>query len=128
MASKFLAREHIAQVNLDERQRDPEKGVAQGNAGVRVSPRIDDDKGNTFALGRMDLPDQFMLGVALKGDQLMALGHGQRLELGLDDLQSRGSVDSRLARAEKIQIRTIQQQNSSHLALSPAPSRCKGPR
>src|ERR1700679_3969940 len=107
MSSKFLARKHIAQVNLDERQGDSEEGVAQGDAGVRVGPWIDDDECNAVGLRGVNLPDQFMLRIALEREQFMALGEGKRLEFGLDNLQRGRTVYSRLARAKKIQVRTI---------------------
>src|ERR1700728_3386275 len=99
MTSKFFARKHIAQVNLDERQGDSEEGVAQCDARVGVGPWIDDDEGNSVGLRGMNLPDQFMLRIALECDQFMALGKGKRRELGLDDLQRGRTVYSGLARA-----------------------------
>src|SRR6185312_8087754 len=72
--SKFLARKQVAQMNFDERYRDPEKGVAQGNAGVGESPRIDDHEGDAVALDGVNLRDQLMLGIALEAREDMAPG------------------------------------------------------
>src|ERR1700691_2337312 len=99
--------EQIAQMYLDERYTHPEKRVAQGNAGVRVARRIDDYGGNAFALGGLNPLDQFVFGIALERDQVMTFGAGQAQQLGLDALQSGHAVNALLARAEKIQIRTI---------------------
>src|ERR1700678_2107606 len=128
MLPKSLAREHVAQVNFDERQRDREKGIAQGDAGVRVARGIDDGDRYGVAFGGLYPADQLMLGVALEGDQGMAAGAGQCLELGLDIVQTGRAVDLRFAGTEEIQVRAIEQQNSSHLTISPAPSPHKGPR
>ena len=128
MLPKSLAREHVAQVNFDERQRDREKGIAQGDAGVRIARGIDDGDRDAVVFGRLNLADQLMLGIALEGDQGMTAGAGECLELGLDIVQTGRTVNLRFAGAEEIQVRAIEQQNSSYLAMSPAPSRRKGPR
>ncbi|MBM2830288.1 MAG: hypothetical protein HW411_1078 [Gammaproteobacteria bacterium] len=49
-----------------KRDLDAEKGITQGNAGMRKCPRIDDDKINLVFIGCLDLIHEFMLGVALK--------------------------------------------------------------
>src|ERR1700677_4694968 len=102
MLPKSLAREHVAQVNFDERQRDREKGIAQGDAGVRIARGIDDGDRDAIAFGGLNLAYQLMLGIALEGDQGMAAGSGQCLELGLYIVQTGRTVNLRFARAEEI--------------------------
>src|ERR1700728_3053445 len=107
MLPKSLAREHVAQVNFDERQRDGEKGIAQGDAGVRIARRIDDGDRDAVVFGSLNLADQLMLGIALEGGQGMTAGAGEGLELGLDIVQTGRTVNLRFARAEEIQVRAI---------------------
>src|SRR5882757_7100407 len=106
---KGLARKHIAQVNFDERNAYGQESVAQRDARVRKGTRIDDDEAHTIALRRLNFADQLVLGIALRGDQFMAPGNAQVLELRLDVLQSGRAVNGRLASAEQIQIWAIQQ-------------------
>ena len=44
VVSKFLAREYIAQVNFNKRDPDCEQGIANRNAGVGKSTRIQQDE------------------------------------------------------------------------------------
>src|SRR5260221_879531 len=67
MLSKTLACEHVAQMHFDKRYRHRQKGVAQGNTGVRIARRIDDHERNAFVLRGMNLRNQLVLSVALEG-------------------------------------------------------------
>src|ERR1700746_4102016 len=96
MTPKSFAREHVAQMHFDERHGHCEKGVAQGNAGVRIARRIDDHERDALVLRGLDLRKQVVLRVALVSGQAMPLGTGQTLELCLDALQAGRSVDLRL--------------------------------
>src|SRR5258707_11029570 len=93
MVSKSFAREHVAEMYLDERYGDREKGVAQGNTGVRIAAWIDDHERNALVLRGMDLRNHLVLGIALVRGQGMALGEGEPPELELDALQTGGAVD-----------------------------------
>src|ERR1700722_15000522 len=107
MMSKNLACEHVAEVHLDERHVDGQKGVAQGDAGMRISRRIHDDEGDALVFRSVNLRDQFVLRIALEDGQGMTAGAGEFPELGLDALQAGGAVNLRLAEPEKIQVRTV---------------------
>src|ERR1700736_2652222 len=109
MLSKSLACEHVAEMHLDERHVHREKGVAQGDAGVRIARWIHDHEPNTLMLRGVNLGDQFVLRVALEGAEGMAAGSGEFPEPGLDALQTGGTVNLRLARAPQIQVRTLHQ-------------------
>src|SRR5258708_15446638 len=102
-----LAREYITQVNFDERHTHGQEGVAQRDAGVGEGARIDDHEADRFALSRLYFADQLVLGIALPGDQFMALGGTQVLELRLNVLQSGRAINGGLASAEQVQIRAI---------------------
>src|SRR5580658_123432 len=117
MVPKSLPRKDVAQVHFDEGQRYSQKGVAQGDAGVRVARRVDDDERVAFAFRRLYLGDQLVFGVALERGQGVAAGPSEVGELGLDALQAGRTVNLRLAQPQEIQVRTIEQQNSSHQSL-----------
>ena len=112
MMPKGFTCEDVAQVHFDEGHGYGEQGIAQGDAGVREGSRIDDDEADMIAFRRLYLGDQFVLRVALRRDQLVTQGLCKRGQTGLDVLQRGRSIHARLARAEKVQIRTIEQQNS----------------
>src|ERR1700689_5419497 len=104
-----LAREYIAQVNFDERHAHRQEGVAQRDAGVGEGTWIDDHETDRLAFRCLYFADQLVLGIALPGNQFMALGNTLPLELRLNVLQSGRAIDCRLASAEQIQIRAIEQ-------------------
>src|ERR1700738_3418010 len=84
-------------MHLDERHAHGEKGVAQGDAGMRVSRRIYDNELDTLMLRRLNLRNQLVLRIALERGQGMAASAGEFPELGLDALQAGGAVNLRLA-------------------------------
>ena len=67
--SKALSREDVAQMNFDEGHRDTHERIAQRNARVGQSARIDDDETGAVASGCVNAFNQNMLGVALQGRQ-----------------------------------------------------------
>jgi hypothetical protein len=71
VVAKRLASEHVGQVDLDERNADPEQGIAQRHAGVGERRGIDDDESDSFLAGGVNSVEQGVLGVALEAAQLM---------------------------------------------------------
>src|SRR5699024_9709110 len=58
MAAKRFARGDVAQMYFDKRQCRGQQGVAQGDAGVRICSRIEQDAIHTFGLRGMHAVDQ----------------------------------------------------------------------
>src|ERR1700738_3913337 len=87
---------------------------------MRESAGIDNDEADGVLLGRLNLSRQFVFGIALCRDEFMALCCRQLLKLLLNVMQSRATIDGRLSGPQKIQIRTIQQQNPGHSASVPS--------
>lgn len=115
MVAEGLAGEHVGQVDLDERNADPEQGVAQGHAGVGECGRVDDDEGDSFHVGGVNPVDQGVLGVALEADQLMRTQRPGQFHAALLDVgEGGGAVDGGFAGAQQIQIRSVQQQQFGH--------------
>ena len=78
---EWLACEYIAEVNFNERYGRREKCIAQRDAGVREGAGVDDYERNSVALGALHPADQFMLRVALAGEQVMAFRASQDPQL-----------------------------------------------
>ena len=115
MMPEFLAREHVAQVHFDERHRDGEKCVAQGDAGMGERARIDDDEGDAVVLGRLHLGDQLVLGIALCRDQFVALRRapGPRASPRYRAASPRRKSPARACRAE-FKLGPLSSKNSRH--------------
>ena len=64
--SERLARVHVAQVHLDERNLHREQRIAQRDAGVREARRIEENEGDVARRRLVDAADQLGLGVALE--------------------------------------------------------------
>ena len=104
-----LARGDVAHVHLDHREGHRLDRVVQRHAVLRQPGRVDER-----ALHRVDplvqLVDQRAFVVRLEALELGAELGGQRLQLGVD-LGERGrAVDVRLAPAEQVEVRAVQDQ------------------
>src|SRR3546814_17557032 len=58
--------------------------------------------------------DQGVLGVGLEAGQLMALLQRARCQVGVDLVQRGAAIHLRLARAEQIEVGTVQEQKLGH--------------
>ena len=58
--AECLARVHVRQVHLDERDRDRGQRIAQGNAGVGERARVDHDEGGAVLRRRVHAIDQLV--------------------------------------------------------------------
>ena len=109
-----LARVHVGQVHLDERDLHREQRVAQRDAGVRETRGIEDDEGDVARRRLVDPADQLGLGVALEGGEpVPGLGGELRHPL-VDLLQGHVPVQPGLAHAQQVQVRTVEQQQVGH--------------
>jgi len=114
MPAKRLAGVRVGQVYFDERYAGAQQRVAQRNAGVRESARVDDHERHSFGAGPMDAIDQLVFGVTLERDQLVPELAGHRRRVLLDRLEGVGAVHRRFPGAEQIEVRAVQQQHSGH--------------
>lgn len=114
MPAERLARMHIAQMQLDERDRHGRERIAQRDAGMAVAARVDQDERGAVLRRRLHAVDQRVLGIGLQCRQFMA-GRGRRTgQVGVDFGQGRTPVNLRLARAEQVQIGAVQNQDLGH--------------
>src|SRR5438105_5023260 len=81
-----LARVDIGEVNLDERDGDPGKRIAQRNARMRVGSRVEDDEADAVAARLLNPVDQFAFEIALVANHLRARGASGLDESAIDGL------------------------------------------
>src|SRR5690554_5073361 len=98
-------------MHLDVRNVDRSQCVTQGDAGVRVGGRVDDDEINAFRGSRLDPVNELTFMVALERFEQNPVRLRAGVIGGVNVAQRGTSLRSRLARAEKVQIGTVQYQN-----------------
>ena len=90
---KLLSGECIAQVNLDKRNLNSEKGVAQRDAGMCEATRVQDDEFDPVDLGFLNPVNEFMFGIALKAGKLVSERFGDFNRTILDVAKACRAVD-----------------------------------
>ena len=88
--------------------------VTEGDAGMGQPRRVDDDEVGVVLRRRVHALDELVLAVALEGLQTMAEELGLLREEGVDLGQAHGPVVLRLAGAEEIEVRPVQNQDCRH--------------
>ena len=86
---------------------------------MRECPGIDDDAVDPVPCGLMNAFDEAVLRVALETLEPVSVALGERREVRLDVGECGVTVNIRLARAEKIQVGAVQQEQSSHSVSHP---------
>lgn len=105
--AEVLARLDGTDVDLDGGDSDGLEGVQDGNAGVCVSCRVDDDAVD-LAVGLLDLVDDAALVVGLEDLDLVKALCGAGLLADLDQaVVVVAAVDARLANAEHIEVGAV---------------------
>ena len=95
-------------MNFDERHRSGQQRIAQRNAGVGEGAGIEQDAGRAVVARGVDALDQLVLGVALEMVEGVTRVGGHLLEPGDDVRQRLVAVAFRFARAEQVQVGSIQ--------------------
>lgn len=106
MPTKRLATVDIRQVHFNGRNSDGENSVSDGNAGMRVSGRIDDQNIGPRSLV-LDKIDQFSFVIGLKTLDLKSRLAGCMLQLPVDLRQGRVTIHMLFPPAQEIEIRTM---------------------
>ena len=99
-------------MHFDKRDGHGRQGVSQGNAGMGIAARIDDDEGHPFAAGGLDAIDQIAFVVALEADQFDRGCLGLAGEGCVDVRQCLLPVDFRLACPEEVQVGAMHHQDA----------------
>jgi len=72
MVTKALAGVNIGNVHFDRRYLGCHQGIVQGNGGVRVAARVDDNSSSLLAVSFVNVVDQFALAIGLSAVGLKA--------------------------------------------------------
>ena len=120
MAPERLARVNVRKMHLDERNRDRRESIAKRDARVRQRAGIDHDECGTVAAGRVQAIDQRAFGVRLERDEIMARSLRDRGKIGVDLGQCRAAVNLRLAAAEQVEVRSVEDEDLGHRIRLPA--------
>jgi hypothetical protein len=89
------------------------QGVAQGDAGMGVAGRIDDDEAHALIARRLHAVDQLAFVIALEALQAHSRGLRPGCHGGVDAGQRGTAVNLGLAAAEQVQIGAVKYQNGS---------------
>lgn len=117
MPALGFARVHVGEMHFDEGQLDRGERVANRETGMRVRAGIDHDAGNASPQC-VNCIDQLPLAVVLREFQLRAELFRYAPQRTLNVGERLAAVQSRLASAEEIQVRTIEDRDL-HVFFSP---------
>lgn len=110
MAKRFAGVD-VGQMDFDEGNRDGSQSITQGHAGMGITAGIEDDEADVLRAGRLHAIDQLTLVIALEAFQPDTAGTGTAFHGGMNVGQRGAAVNFRLAGTEKIQVRTVQDEN-----------------
>src|SRR6185437_3863590 len=99
---------NVGDVAFDHRDADGEDGVHDGDRGGGVAGRVDDDAGGALRAGLLDVGDHFAFAVGLAEDDVDAEAPGGGAAERLDVGERRRAVFLRLARAEQVHVRPVE--------------------
>lgn len=111
---KFFSSKRVAEMNLDKRDLNRQKGISQSHAGVRKAARIQDDETDVVGRCLLNPIDEFMFGVALETSEFMPKCGCSLYAAFLDVLETRCAVDVRFTRAQKVQIWAVYEEKRGH--------------
>ncbi|MNY10504.1 hypothetical protein D3C86_1434890 [compost metagenome] len=110
MTERFAAM-HVRQMYFHERDRHAGQGIAQRHAGVRIGRRVDEDEVHPLAACRLDTIHQRPFMVGLERIKIQASRGGAFCQRIVDIGERRVPVRLRLARAQQIEVRSMQDQH-----------------
>src|SRR5574340_360782 len=111
MVAERLARVDVGKVNFDERNGSGSQGIAQGDAGVGVTRRVDDDEVDMVARSLVDAVDQGAFVVVLEGFDLGASRFAAAGQRAVDVVERGKAVMLGLAATQQIQVGAVQNQH-----------------
>src|SRR4051794_35906446 len=108
MVAEFLTLMDVGDVHLDGRDGSRENCIEDRNRSRGVACGIDDDASDLLRLGLVKPVDEFALAIGLTEVDLQSIAFGRLAAQLLDVLEGRMAVFLRLARAERIQVRPVE--------------------
>src|SRR5215207_3354404 len=113
MMTEGLAGVDVGDVHLDRDGAAPRDGVPESDRGVSVGAGVDHDAG-AGEPGFLEPGRELALGVRLPAGERDAGPLGVLLQPALDLRQGQGAVDVRLAPAEEVEVRAVEDVNGDH--------------
>ena len=107
LVTKGFPRVDVGKVDFDGGQPHRSDGIAQGDTGVGVGCRVENDDAE-FPLRLLDPGNQFPFEIGLPEFDSHAKLFGPLTDLGLNVSQGRSSIDPGLTLAQQVQVGTIQ--------------------
>src|SRR5262245_47089984 len=108
MVAKALAREDVADVDLDDGHSDRGDGVADGDRGVGIGAGVDDDPGGLLGARSVDRIDDLALVVRLQEFDLEGVAAGGLAAQLLHVLERGTAIGGGLARAEEVEVGAVE--------------------
>src|SRR6266508_1049050 len=114
MVAEGLALHHVADVHFDDRELARRDGVTEHHRRMSESSRIDD---GTIGRGLLlQEVDERAFVIRLEGDERRASVARDRYATRNDLIERRRAIDLWLARAQRVEIRPIHEQEARHAA------------
>ena len=98
-------------MDLDERPADGEQRIAQRHRGVGQPARVDD---RPFEVALVQAVDEHALVIRLEEDHLQAEVQCAARDVHMDLVERLRAIDLRLARAEQVQVRALEDEDPRH--------------
>src|SRR5512139_2354092 len=111
MVAERFARVNVGKMNFDERDGGGRQRIAQGDAGMGVARRVDDDEVDVVARSLVDAVDQGAFVVVLKGFDLCAGRLAAADQRAVDVVERGKTVMLGLAAAQHVEVGPVQNQH-----------------
>jgi hypothetical protein len=107
-----LSRVHVRQVRLDDNEASTGDRVTEGDAVMREGTWVEDDAVDVAAC-LVEPADELAFDVRLEVDDRDVAGGGVGAQVGEDVVQGVVAVDLRLACSEEVEVRSVEDEDSS---------------
>lgn len=114
MVAERFTSVHVRQMQLNKRHLSSTERIAKGDAGVRESAGIDQNKGGAVGSGLVDAIDQFAFMIALQTIQRVSQSLRLLTQMLLNISQPGVAVDGRLASTKQVEVGAIEQEQLCH--------------
>jgi len=112
--AEFFPGKYIAQVDFYKGNADSQQCIANRNAGMSECAWIEQNKIYCVDLCLLHPINDLVFSVALETAEVVTQVFGHRCQPVLDVGQTSFAIDTRLARAKQVEIRTINQEQARH--------------
>lgn len=111
MMAERLPLVHIGQMYFDKRNIDSSERIPEGNAGMCIGRRVDDNEIGAVLMGGLHPVDQLAFVITLKGGECGPAFVGQLRQVLIDICQGLSTVDLWFSGTEQIQVGAVQNED-----------------